>query len=441
MTLSIALVLAPILASSARGDDWPQFRGAGGAGVGPDAHIALEWSEGSHVAWKVELPGTGWSQPVVVGDLVFVTAAVAEGLEHPMGFAAGVADPRTAKAGTPPDVEIDWQVIALDLATGAKRWNASAAHGKPRFPIHPSNTYASETPAADANGVYALFGATGTLAAYDRAGKPLWKKELGARPTTQGYGTASSLALEAGKLFVQSFDDEQAVLVCFDTKSGAEKWRVARPEPGTSWSSPLLWHNAKRVELVVSSGKLITSHDPETGKELWRLTGVEGPSMCSFAADAEHLYFGQRGAMQLTPLYALNAGASGDLSPKKDSIDLGSQAWQQKAAAPTMASPVAADGLLYVTSDSILMCRDAASGELLYKERVGELSTIAASPVIVGDKLVLIDEEGKSAVVRVGPELEILGQGKLDDMFWSSPAVAGDALLLRGAEKLYCVRP
>ena len=179
MTLAIALVLAPFLASSAPGDDWPQFRGAGGAGVGPDAQIPLEWSESSHVAWKVALPGSGWSQPVVVGDLVFVTAAVADGLEHPMGFNAGVADPRTMKAGEPPDVEIDWQVIALDLATGATRWSASAAHGKPRFPIHPSNTYASETPAADANAVYAFFGATGTLAAYDRAGKPLWKKELG----------------------------------------------------------------------------------------------------------------------------------------------------------------------------------------------------------------------------------------------------------------------
>ena len=163
--------------------------------------------------------------------------------------------------------------------------------------------------------------------------------------------------------------------------------------------------------------------------------------MCSFAADAERLYFGQRSPMAVPPLYALKAGASGDLSPKKDSPDLGSQAWQQKAAAPTMASPVAADGLLYVLSDAILSCRDAESGELLYKERVGELSTIAASPVIVGDKLVLVDEEGKAAVLRVGPELEILGQGRLDDLFWSSPAVVGDTLLLRGAERLYCVRP
>ncbi len=435
----LAVLLALPLAPLSGGSDWPQFRGASGTGVAPAADIPLEWSETKNVAWKVAL-GSGWSQPVVLGDVVFATAAVGERLERPVDFEKGVADPRTMKAGEPPAVSIDWQVIALDLKTGAVRWTQTATSGKPKFPIHPSNTYASETPAADANGVYAFFGATGTAAAFDHAGKALWKKELGAHSTANGYGTSSSPALHEGKLFVQCFNEETAFLVCLDARTGAEKWRATREKPGTSWSSPLVWRSAKRVEVVASGGRLTTSHDPETGKELWRAAGVDGPGMCSFAADAERLYFGQKAPQSNPPLYALAAGATGDLSPAGNSTDLKSQAWALKGSAPGVPSPVAVDGLLYVLADGLLSCHDAASGERLYKERLGEKGIFAASPIVVGDKLVALDEFGSATVLRVGPEFEVLGRGKLDDVFWSTPAVAGSALLLRGVDHLYCVR-
>jgi outer membrane protein assembly factor BamB len=376
----------------------------------------------------------------VAGGTVFVTTAVGEGLEAPMGMAAGVADPRTMKPGAAPEIMIDWRVLALDLGSGKVKWSVSAAKGKPEFPIHPSNTYATETPAADAHGVYAFFGATGTLAAFDHAGKPLWKAELGTFPVVQGYGTSASPALHDGRLFVQCFNDVQAFLVAFDVRSGKELWRVQHEKPATSWASPLVWHNAKRVELVAACDKLITSHDPATGKELWRVAGVQGPNSSSFGADEERLYFGQASPMGNPPLYALAAGAEGDLSPAPGSTELKGQAWAAKSASPGMPSPVVVDGLLYVASDTLLTCRDASTGELLYKERLPELVTIVASPIVVGDRLLLLDEEGRAAIVRAGPEFEVVGRGALDDLFWSSPAVAGDALLLRGGRRLYCVR-
>ncbi len=436
-TLSfLPLALAPV----SGGSDWPQFRGPSGTGVVPAADIPLEWNASKNLAWKTALPGQGWSQPVVVGDTIYVTTAVGEGLEEPMGMEAGVSDPRTMKAGSAPDATIDWRVLALELASGKERWSQSVGKAKPKFPIHPSNTWATETPVADANGVVAFFGATGTLAAFDPSGKSLWRVELGAYPTVQGYGTGSSPALHDGKVFVQCFNDEKAFLACYDRKSGKELWRASREKPGTSWSSPLVWRNGSRVEVVSSGEKLITSHDPASGKELWRVAGVIGPGSSSFAADAERLYFGQSSPMANPPLYALTAGGEGDLSPAAGSTEIRSQAWAEKSASPGMPSPVAVDGLLYIADENLLTCRDASTGEQLYKERAEGLVMIAASPIVVGDKLILLDEEGRAAIVQVGPEFAIVGGGKLDDLFWSTPTVAGDALLLRGVEHLYCVR-
>lgn len=427
------------------GSDWPQFRGPNGTGTGPAADIPMEWSETKNVAWKAAVPGRGWSQPVAIGGTIYLTVALGEGLDAPIGFAAGVADPRSSKAESAPDVTIEWRVLAFDLATGQERWSASVGKAKPKYPIHPSNTWASETPVADANGVYAFFGATGTLAAFDTAGKPLWKAELGVHPMMFGYGTASSPAILDGKVFVQSFSEEGGWLACFEAKSGDELWRVTR-EAGSSWATPLLWRNQQRTELVASGFNLITSHEPATGKELWRLGGVMGPMMSSFAADPEHLYLGQAAAfaggrsMMNPPLYALAPGGAGDLSPAEGTIEVKGQLWSQKMASPAMSSPVAADGLLYIAMENLLTCRDAESGEQLYKERVPGLVTIAASPIIVGDKLLLLDEEGHAAIVRVGPDFEVVGKGALEDVFWATPAVAGKALILRGAKSLYCVR-
>ena len=442
--MNLALLIGALVSfGSSRGSgtsDWPQFRGPNGTGAVPAADIPFEWSASKNLAWKVAVPGQGWSQPVVVGDVVYLTTAAGPGLEKPMAMEAGIADPRTATAGGVPDVTIDWRVIALDLATGKERWSQSACTGKPAQPIHPSNTWASETPVADANGVYAFFGATGTLAAFDPAGKPRWKVELGVYPMMQGFGTGSSPAILDGKVFVQCFSEEKAFLACFDAKSGKELWRAAREDPGTSWATPLVWRNQKRTELVASSGMLITSHDPATGKELWRLAGAMGPSMCSFGADAERLYSGQTMSASPAPLYAFSAGGEGDLTPAKGSTEVRSSAWSQRGAAANMASPVAVDGLLFIANNNLLTCRDASTGEQLYKERVEGLVTIAASPIAVGDKVLLLDEEGHAAIVQAGPEFEIIGKGALEDMFWSTPTVAGNALLLRGLGQLYCVR-
>ena len=184
---------------------------------------------------------------------------------------------------------------------------------------------------------------------------------------------------------------------------------------------------------------LITSHDPESGAELWRAAGVDVPAASSFAADSERLYFGLRGPKRRGPLYALRAGAEGDQSPAAGATEIRCQAWAA-GAPPGLSSPVAGAGLVFTLNASILACHDAETGEFLYRERLEGLSTVAASPLLVGETLLVLDEEGSALLLRAGRTVEIVGRARLDDHFWATPALAGGVLLLRGVERLYCVR-
>ena len=429
---------AALLLASLPGHDWPQFRGPDTNGVVGAAKLPETWSASSNLAWKAKV-GTGWAQPIVVGGTVYVAEAVGKGLEAPYGWQEGLR--RTSSVpGAVPDLEIDWRLVALDLATGKEKWAKSVVRAKPSHPIHASNTWASETPAADANGVYVFFGMAGVLAGFDPAGKELWRADLGTYPWMSGWGSGSSPVVHDGKLYVQNFNDAKAFVACFDTKSGKQIWRQESEKPGTSWATPLLWKHGKEVELVTSTSKLIVARDLATGKELWRVAGLESPSMCSFAADDERLYFGQRGPGANPPLYALSAGLKGDCSPAAGSREPKGMAWLQANASPNMPSPVSAGGLLYLIQDDLLTCRDAASGEELYEERVPSLTAMAGSPIVVGEQLLLVDEDGNAVWVPVGPDFEPSTAGRIEDLFWSTPVVAGDALLLRGRETVYCIR-
>lgn len=418
--------------------DWPQFRGPAGNGVVPAAAIPLTWSETVNVAWKIALPGHGWSQPIVLGDTLYVTTAVGAGSPAPLTHQAGIDAPDTSKDPVSA-AEIEWLVCAFDLASGAARWTASAGKGPARFQIHPSNTHASETPAADARGVYAYFGSTGTVVALDPAGKPRWKVELGAYPTQDAFGTGSSPVLLDGRLFVQVFSEERSFLVALESATGKELWRVERGV-GTAWNTPLVWRTPARVELVASGKKHIAGYEPASGKELWTLAGLDTPDSSSPACDAERLYFGFRGARVNGPLYALGAGVSGSLAPKEGESALAGQAWQTPSSAPGMPSPVSANGQVYALSSGFLSCFDAATGKLHFKERLEGTGVVVASPVAVGERLLIVGESGKGLVLAAKPSFEILGGGQLDEVIWSTPTVAGGALLLRGVEHLYCLR-
>jgi outer membrane protein assembly factor BamB len=436
----LILLFTPAIYSA----DYPQFRGPTGNGVVPSADPPTNWSSNKNIAWLAKLPGTGWSQPVVVGKTIFVTAAVSDKLAKPKNMEAGSKDmssiPIPGFGPKPLDALIQWQLIAVDADSGKILWAKTVVEGKPKFPIHPSNTYATETTCADTERVYAYFGATGTLVAYDHSGKELWKDELGAFPFSNGFGSGSSPALYDGKLFIASFNEKSSFVAAFDAKTGKELWRQPREKAGSAWASPFVWKTKARAELIAAGDKLVTSHDPNTGKELWRLGGIDTAFAPSPATDGEMLLLGASSPFSASPLFGVKAGAQGDITLKKGETSNAYVAWFRNGSGVGMASPLATGGYLYIPGQSGLICVDIKTGVQKYKERLPKSHTVTACPVVVGDKLLILDEAGKATWVKTGPDFEVLDTAELNDTFWASPAISGDRIYLRGVEGLYCIK-
>lgn len=423
---------------------YTQFRGTAATGKSNDFAAPTTWSQDENIGWKVDLPGSGWSQPVIWKDQLYVTAAVPdEGEMKPKNFADGVRTPQSMGMGfmsKAPTTTITWKVLCLDTKTGTILWSGNVSKGKPKFAIHPSNTYATETAVVTEQGVVAFFGATGDVAAFDHAGQQLWKRELGAQPTSNNFGTGSSLATDGKLVFVQHFTEKTADLYALDLSTGATTWKAGRSSSGTSWSTPLVWKNKDRTELVVSGGSQVDSYAPATGENLWTLRNVKAATACSVCGDEQRLYFGGSDPFSTGPLFAVGAGASGDISPDKKNAKFSYCAWIAAKSAPGMASPLSTGKRIFVAEKNILRCYDSENGERLYRTRVPGLGMVSASPIMVGDNILLVDEAGKSALVDSAGEFKVVGKGDLEDTVWATPAAADGSIYIRGVNSLYCIR-
>jgi hypothetical protein len=473
LTASLLLFASSVLAA----EGWPQFRGPSGQAVTESQALPDAWAKDKNLAWTAAVPGVAWSQPVVWGDKIFVTTAITEKQTKPkaggMGFGGGRGGPRGEGGarpdgdapprrgpgggapgggfgrgggrggfggGSPPNAVYQWKVLCLDTKSGNVVWEKLAHEGKPTIPTHSTNTYASETPVTDGERIYAYFGMTG-LYCYDLAGNELWSKKLESHPMMFGWGTGSSPVLHGDRVFVQCDNEEKSFIVAFDKKTGDEVWRKSRDEK-SNWSTPYVWENSKRTEIVAGGTKMV-SYDPATGDVLWTLGGGAGRANASPVGDKQLLYVGTGGSGfgGAGPLSAVKAGASGDITPKGGDSTSSGIAWSVSRAGPPMASPLLYDGCLYVLDQrgGLVSCYDAATGKQHYKERLPGAKGFTSSPWAAGGKVFCLDEDGQTFVLKAGPKLEVLGKNKLDDMFWSSAAIAGDRLLLRGVDKLYCI--
>jgi outer membrane protein assembly factor BamB len=319
-------------------------------------------------------------------------------------------------------------------------WKQLAAEKKPTISTHRTNTYASETPVTDGQRVYAYFGMTGVYA-YDMEGKLAWSKDLGSYSMRNGWGTGSSPALDAERLYIQCDNEDKSFLVALDKKTGAEVWRAPRSNEGSSWSTPYLWKNKVRTELV-AVGRTVRGYDPATGKVLWELGGVEGRVAATPVGDEAHLYVGTGGGQSGGgPLFAIKAGASGDITLKDDQSSGEGVAWSAQRSGPSMPSPLLFKGHLYVLDQrGTLACYDAATGKQAYRERLPDARQFAASPWAYDGKLFCLDEEGQTHVVQTGAEFKVLAKNPVGETCWASPAIAQGALFLRGAEHLFCIK-
>lgn len=422
MKLKSLVCAVTLIATACQAADWPQFRGPAGNGIADGVSVPESWDESTNIAWKVDVPGEGWSAPIVVGQKVFLTTAV----------------PADGDA-------LSFEVHCYNLADGELVWKKVAKLAPPSEPTHRDNTYASETPVTDGERVYAYFGMNG-LFCYDLNGELVWKKDLGAFPMDNGWGTSSSPAIAGGKLFIQIDNEADSHLVALNTSDGSQAWRVERPEEDSNWSTPLVWQNSERTELIVG-GDIVRSHDPATGEVFWSME-IGGRSSATAAAIGDVLYIGSenrsrsRGGGTPGGLFAVRAGASGEIDFTQDEAKQQGLLWANVRGSIGIASPLVYQGQIYVPErrGGVLRVHDAATGEESYRTRLPSGGVFWASPLGVNGRVHVIDEKGKTFFLAPGPDYKLLGDSSLSGQFWSTPALVGDAMLIRSAENLYCVR-
>jgi outer membrane protein assembly factor BamB len=434
MRIFLTLLIAAVAHSQ---ENWQQFRGPGARGVAEGATFPDHWSTTENVVWKTDLPGRGWSSPVVWGQRVFLTTVVNRGeSEAPKkGLYLGGNRPQPATSIH------EWWVYCLDVDSGEVRWKEQVHEGAPPSAIHVKNSYASETPVTDGERVYFRFGNVG-LFAYGLDGKRVWSLPMEPHPTRYGWGTASSPVLHGDRLHLVDDNEADSSLRALDKRTGREAWRIARDEK-SNWSTPFIWQNNLRTEIVTPGSGKVRAYDLD-GRELWSLRGMSGITIATPFAGEELLYVssGYVGSRQ-RPLYAIRPGARGDISLAPDQTSNQHIAWCHWLAAPYNPSTLLYRDKLYVLLDrGMLSAYDATTGRIFFeRERIPQGGGFTASPWAANGKIYCLNEDGVTFVFRAGKKFELLHVNRLadDDMGMATPAIAGHRLLLRTSARLYCI--
>ncbi len=432
-----SLALGASLAAAGEGD-WPQFRGPRGQGVAESTGLPNVWSATENIAWKVPIAGRGWSSPIVWGDRIFLTTVTSadDREERKRGIYFG-GDPRDK-----PQAPHQWRVVCLDRRDGHQLWEQVAHEGIPPEAVHRKNTYASETPATDGERVYAYFGNLGVFC-YSLSGELLWTRPLGSYKIADGMGTGSSPTLFGGRLFVVNDNEEKSFLTAIDGKTGNEVWRVARTEK-TGWATPYIWRNGTRTEVVVSGSAVARAYDLD-GQPLWHLGNMSGQTIPSPVSSSEYLFLASGHVLDgKRPIAAVRPGAQGDITLSGQDTSNEFVAWSLRKASPYSPSLLYYGDYVYAVTDlGILSCLDAHDGHIVYeRKRLPNGRAVTASPWAYNGQVFCLSEYGETFVIKAGPEFELIRVNALPDeeLYLSTPAIAGEQLLIRSEHHLYAIQ-
>jgi outer membrane protein assembly factor BamB len=429
-----SILLVVTAASLFAGDTWPQFRGPQSMGVADDPALPDKWSATENIVWKTAIPGNGWSSPVVANDRIFVTAVVSSNDEEKPKKGLYFGGERKA-----PTDEHRWMVYAVDFKTGKILWEKEVYKGIPKTPHHLKNTYASETAATDGEQVYAYFGNVG-LYCFDLNGNLKWSRPYEPHNTRYGWGTAASPIVYKGRVYIVNDNDEHSFLDVLDRKTGTVINTIDRAGEGTNWSTPYIWENSKRTEIITTGTKRVRSYDLD-GKLLWEFGGMSSIVIPTPFSKFDLLYLssGYVGD-QIRPTYAVRTGASGDITLKPGQTSNDSIAWYLERGGPYNPTPVVYGDYYYTLFDQgFLTCHDAKTGKEIYgKQRVDPAAgAFTSSPIAANGKLYLSSEDGDTFIVQAGAEYKLLGKNSLDEMIMATPAIVQGSLVIRTASNLY----
>lgn len=377
--------------------NYPFFRGAEGNGVAFQKNTPTDWNgaTGKNVVWKVKVPKSGFSSPIIWGNQLFVTGADAQAR----------------------------MVYCYDKNSGKLLWEAAADNiqGSPAgMPKVTADTgLAAPTMATDGRAVFAIF-ATGDVIALDMSGKRLWARNLGVPDNHYGHG--SSLIVYKDKLLIQYDTNRSGKLLALSTKSGETVWETARNSK-ISWSSPILVNTGTRTEVILTTNPNVNGYDPQTGKELWNiacLSGEVGPS----AGYAGGMVFA---ANEYAKLVGIKIGGG---TPEID--------WEADEFLPEVSSPLAINGLVFIaTTYGVFACIDAKTGEKLWDQEYGD--AFYSSPVYADGKVYITDMSGKTHIVKATKEYQLIGTSELGEKAVCSPVFQDGRVYLRGMNNLYCL--
>jgi outer membrane protein assembly factor BamB len=442
---------------------WPQFRGPESNPVGTHARLAERWSKTENVEWSQEIPGRGWSSPIVTGGKVYLTTVTTDGKSKPPQTGTeysneyvaelqkqGLPIQEVIKKVTERDIELPNEVTVhyflycLDLKSGKVEWTKEFFTGRPPGGRHRKNSFTSETPVTDGKFVY-LYVANLGVWAFDMKGKQAWTTPLEANPIYLDLGTGSSPVLAGDLLVVLSDNEKQQYIAAFDKKTGKQVWRTDRdlggsgqPRQRSGWSTPFIWRHPQRTEIVTTGPETVVSYDLQ-GKELWRIKGTAGtPVPTPFAYEGLLYINGGRGR----PLFAVRPGASGDITLKADQTSNEFIVWSQPRGGTYLPSSLAYQGAIYTLTETGILNRfDARTGKQTYKSRIDPAAAnFTTSPWAYNGKLFCLSEEGQTFVVGTGEEFQLLHVNELDDFAQASPALVGERLLIRTEHRLYSIR-
>ena len=421
--------------------NWPSFRGRDAAGVADGQDLPDEWDseKGENIRWKKRIPGLAHSSPVIWGDRLFVTSAISS--KNDASFKPGLYGDPAADADRS---KHRWMVYCLDKKSGKSLWESVATEGTPREKRHIKATFANASPATDGRYVIAFFGSQG-LFGFDLEGKKLWSKDLG-RLDAGAYdlpeyewGTASSPVIYRDLVIVQCDIQEESFILGVDIRTGETRWKTDRDEL-PSWGTPAVIEGPKGPELVTNASNFIRGYDPLSGKELWRLGGsskITAPT----PVFSDGLIIVSSGRHPERPLFAVRAGSRGDLTLAKGETSNAGVAWSRVRRGPYMPTPVIYRGLLYVLHNNGLFdCYELASGEEIYRQRIRHGgSGFSASPVAADGKLYLPSEDGDIFVIRAGREFKQLARNSIGEFLMATPALSGGTLYVRAHHHLVAI--
>jgi outer membrane protein assembly factor BamB len=413
----LSILIASLTTVTLFADNWPQWRGPELNGVSRERGLTTTWTQTENVAWKLAMPSRSGATPIVWNDTIFLNVAL-----HPS--------------------QGELELWSVDRNSGSVTWKRPLGGGNS---MQRKQNMSSPSPVTDGAGVWVMTG-TGVLKAFDFKGTELWMRDIQKDYGRFGlnYGYASSPLLYDDGLYVQvlhgMYTDDPSYLLRIDKKTGRTVWRVERPtearqESPDSYTTPALLKYGSSAEIVITGGDAVTGHDPATGKELWRVRGLNPDRRGDYRIVSSPVVAGGLviAPTRESPMLAVKAGGRGDITATH-------VAWAFTRGGPDVPTPVSDGQYVYVVNDrGVVHCLDVKTGQIVYGPQRLKSGSYSASPVLADGRIYITNEDGLTSVFTAGPTFQMVAENTIDEYTLSSVAVSNGQIFLRTDKHLYAI--